>query len=105
MTLRTSATDSAHRFLVAYDVVHDPRRNRVAKTLESYGDRVQYSVFLVDVKPARMVRLRTALRRTIDMETDSVLICDLGPVAHGGLRRISYLGLPRAVTGQGPLVL
>ena len=90
---------------MAYDVVHDPRRNRVAKTLESYGDRVQYSVFLVDIKPARMVRLQTALRRTIDMETDSVLICDLGPVDHGGQHRISYLGLPRAVTGQGPLVL
>lgn len=105
MTTRPVSTDSAHRFLIAYDVVHDPRRNRVAKTLESYGDRVQYSVFLVDVKPAKIVRLRSALRRAIDVETDSVLICDLGPVSHGGLTRISYVGIPRAVTGQGPLIL
>lgn len=100
-----TAIESAHRFLVAYDVVDNHRRTRVAKTLESYGDRVQYSVFVVDVRPARMLRLLAVLRVKIDLGTDSVLVCDLGPVSHGGLNRISYIGLPRAVTGQGPLIL
>ena len=31
--------------VVAYDIPDDRRRTRVAKVLEDYGDRVQYSVF------------------------------------------------------------
>jgi CRISPR-associated protein Cas2 len=33
--------------LVTYDIPHDGRRTRVAKTLERLGVRVQYSVFVV----------------------------------------------------------
>lgn len=97
--------DSAHRFVVAYDVRSDVRRTRVAKTLESYGDRIQYSVFLLDVNPAKLIRLKAAVRGRLDLATDSVLICDLGPLASGGLRRIQFVGQERSFTGQGPLVL
>jgi CRISPR-associated protein Cas2 len=55
------SADNVHRFLIAYDIVSDHRRNRIAHTLESYGDRIQYSVFIVDAKPAKIVRLRAAL--------------------------------------------
>lgn len=77
----------------------------MAKVLESYGDRIQYSVFLVDAKPAKMLRLKAALHARMDVSTDSVLICDLGPHGHGGLKRIAYVGQERTVTGQDPLVL
>lgn len=97
--------NTAHRYLVAYDIGDDPRRTRVAKCLESYGDRVQYSLFLVDIKPAKLVRMRAALLRLIDTGTDSVLICDLGPLAHDGARRIDFVGPRRAITGQGPIIL
>lgn len=104
MTPRPVVSDAVHRYLVAYDVGQDPARNRVAKALESYGDRVQYSVFVLELKPARLHRLRGRLGTLINLETDSVLICDLGPLSHGGLMRISYIGLPRTITGQGPLI-
>ena len=32
-------------YLVSYDIVSDRLRNKIAKTLEGYGRRVQYSVF------------------------------------------------------------
>ena len=70
---------SSRHYLVAYDVTDDERRNRVAKELHSYGDRVQYSVFWVVTTPARMERLRTALSRLVNQRLDSVLICDLVP--------------------------
>lgn len=76
-------SDAVHRFVVAYDVASDARRNRVAKTLESYGDRIQYSVFLVDAKPAKLLRMKAALRARLDLDADSVLVCDLGPLARG----------------------
>lgn len=98
-------SDPAHRFIVAYDVRLDARRARIAKVLESYGDRIQYSVFIVDAKRAKMLRLKAALRSHMNVASDSVLICDLGPHGHGGLERIAYVGLERTITGQDPLLL
>jgi len=103
--MTVQAPDITHRYIVAYDVADDRRRSRIAKTLGSYGDRVQYSVFIVDVKPAKFLRLQAALARLVHVASDSVLFCDLGPVSHGGLTRITYLGLPRTITGRGPLIL
>ena len=76
----------------------------MAKTLESYGDRLQYSVFLVDAKPAKMLRLKRRTAR-LDLSTDSLLICDLGPLTEGGTRRIQLIGSTHSITSQGPLVL
>lgn len=98
-------SERQRRYLVAYDISHDRRRDRVAKTLEGYGDRVQYSVFAVDVRPARLVRLRKELERLIDMASDSVLLCDLGPVDLVDTRRFEFLGREAELTGRGPLVL
>jgi CRISPR-associated protein Cas2 len=98
-------SDSVHRFLIAYDITSDARRIRVAKTLESYGDRIQYSVFIVDAKPAKMVRLRDVLRWQMDLSADSALICDLGHVAADGVSRLQFLGQERSYTGQGPMVI
>jgi CRISPR-associated protein Cas2 len=99
------STDSVHRFLVAYGVGTDQRRSRVAKALESYGDRIQYSVFLVDAKPAKLVRLRVALRGLLETGADRALICDLGPLSGSGGRVLEFIGHPPAVTGDAPLIL
>lgn len=94
-----------HRYVIAYDVASDARRVRVAKTLESYGDRVQYSVFLIDVKPAKVVRLKATVRAHIDTATDSLLICDLGPLVGRGDSRIEFVGATRPFTGHDPFIL
>lgn len=98
-------SNQVHRYLIAYDVVSDARRVRVAKTLESYGDRIQYSVFLVDAKPAKVIRLTTTIRSQIDLTTDSVLVCDLGSLANGESQHIQFVGYTRSFTGAGPLVI
>ncbi len=97
--------EATRRYLVAYDSPSDPRRERIAHTLESFGDRVQYSVFVVDVRPAKLVRLRTALEALMDRDTDSILIADLGPLASVDSRRFEFLGRRREPLGQGPIVL
>lgn len=97
--------DTAHRYLICYDVVNDPRRERLAKVLQTYGDRLQYSVFVVDAKPAKLVRLRAAMRQVIDTDADSILICSLGPLADGGIRRLEFEGRQRSLTGHGALIV
>jgi CRISPR-associated protein Cas2 len=101
----TPGSDKVHRYIVAYDVVSDARRTRVAKKLQSYGDRLQYSVFLVDAKPAKVLRLKADVVSCLDLQEDSAFVCDLGPVAGGASRSIQFLGCPRAVTEQGSFVL
>jgi CRISPR-associated protein Cas2 len=98
-------SDAVHRYILTYDVSSDPRRARLAKTLESYGDRLQFSVFLIDVKPAKMVRLKSIATAQLDRYTDSLLVCDLGPLSGDGLRRIDFIGVSRPITGSGPLVI
>ncbi|MDM8545488.1 CRISPR-associated endonuclease Cas2 [Candidatus Venteria ishoeyi] len=37
-------------YIVCYDVTEDKIRNRIARVLKEYGDRVQYSVFEISLK-------------------------------------------------------
>lgn len=91
-------TDAARRFLVAYDVPDDRRRSRLAKALSSYGDRIQYSVFVADCKPAKFVRLKLKVEALVERESDSVLFCDLGPVASLSRETFSFIGRDRPIT-------
>jgi CRISPR-associated protein Cas2 len=86
------------RYLIAYDITDDRRRGRLAKLLQSFGDRVQYSVFVCDLRPARLVRLRQSILGLISPGEDSVLTCDLGRVADLGQKQFSFLGVTAYVT-------
>ena len=97
--------NAVHRFVIAYDVASDVRRSRIAKVLERFGDRLQYSVFLVDAKPAKMVRLNAALRAIVNFGEDSILVCDLGPIGDGTHQALVFVGCQRVFTPQGPLVI
>lgn len=97
-------SEEARRYLVAYDSPSDQRRERLAHTLERFGDRVQYSVFVVDVRPAKLVRLRTELEVLIDRSQDSVLVADLGVFGAVG-RRFEFLGRRADPMTRGPVVI
>lgn len=52
-----------HTYLICYDIEDDRERTRVARLLESYGQRVQYSVFEVHLaREADLEQLKTELR-------------------------------------------
>lgn len=97
--------DDVRRTLVCYDVPTDRRRTKLAKVLESHGDRVQYSVFAIDVSPARLLRLKDKVKEIIDVDEDSVLFCDLGRISDLSDRRFSYLGQTREITDNNVLII
>lgn len=72
-------SDEQRSYLIAYDVKDDRRRSHVAKLLQSYGERMQYSVFLLRARPAKLITVKTALENEVDLSSDSVVVCDLGP--------------------------
>lgn len=58
-------------YLVCYDITDDAIRLRVARVLEEYGDRVQRSVFEVDLRSeAALNRLVVQLTEAAQDETD-----------------------------------
>jgi len=60
------------RFVIAYDVASDRRRNAIAKLLLSFGERVQYSVFECDLSPQRLALLQARLSALIHPKKDRV---------------------------------
>ena len=62
-------------YLITYDISDDRRRTKVAKILEDFGDRVQYSVFEMELERLeQLAKMQSRLAKAIDQETDSVRI-------------------------------
>lgn len=59
-------------WVIAYDTPSDRRRRKLAKLLEGYGLRVQWSVFECELRGDQLQRLRQRLERLIVAEQDSV---------------------------------
>ena len=93
------------RFIIAYDISDDRRRTKVSKLLQSQGDRIQYSVFVVDCSPAILIPLKTKLRAIIDEKIDSILFCDLGLLSTLAPTEYSYLGVEKEITSNEMLIL
>jgi CRISPR-associated protein Cas2 len=95
----------AHNYLVAYDIVDTRRRDRVAKRLQAYGDRVQYSVFWVRANPAKLIRLQASVASVLNRQEDSLLICDLGPANASVSDRVTVLGRSWPSTEEGRFIV
>jgi len=87
--------------IVAYDIVSDRRRNRVAHFLKDYGHRVNYSVFECRIARAQYPILRSELSKLIHKKKDSVL---LYPLCQTCEFRKDSLGF-RRVSDDPPVVI
>ncbi len=93
--------------LVTYDVsLTQPggarRLRRVARACQDYGQRVQFSVFEIEVDPAQWIALKTRLEGAIEPEHDSLRYYYLGANWH---RRVEHVGAKVAVDLGGPLIV
>ena len=93
--------------LVSYDVqVTSPggarRLRRVSRACQDYGQRVQFSVFEIEVAADQWVLLRARLLSEIDTTRDSLRFYFLGS---GGQRRIEHVGAKPAVDFDAPLIV
>jgi len=58
--------------IVAYDIAHPRRLNRVAKIMKDYGVRVQKSIFEVEVDNKRFAEMKRRVRDVILESEDGV---------------------------------
>lgn len=59
-------------FLVAYDVAHPRRLNRIARIMKDYGRRVQKSVFEISVTERQFREMKRRVDNEIDPGFDGV---------------------------------
>ena len=93
--------------LVTYDVrTSEPggaaRLRRVAKACRDFGQRVQFSVFEIEVDPAQWATLKATLERLIKPEHDSLRFYFLGA---NWRRRIEHVGTKPSADLGGPLIV
>lgn len=93
--------------LVTYDVATtEPggakRLRKVAKACRDFGQRVQFSVFEIEVEPAQWTALKARLEAIIDPKTDSLRYYRLGAK---GQRRIEHVGARPATDLEGTLIV
>jgi CRISPR-associated protein Cas2 len=92
------------RYLVSYDIANAKRLRRVAKALESYGTRLQFSVFECPLDALRLAQAKGALAEIINVDHDQVLFISLGPEAADATLIIEALGLPYTVRSRVTIV-
>lgn len=85
---------SRTRFLVCYDIAHPKRLRRVAKALEEYGSRLQYSVFECPLDKQRLAEVKAKISEVLHHEEDQVLFVSLGADAKDAGLIIESLGMP-----------
>jgi CRISPR-associated protein Cas2 len=63
--------------IVAYDIENDRNRNKIAKILKDYGERVQKSVFECNINENMLNRMLKRVEKFIDLETDNFRVYKL----------------------------
>ncbi|MDR3824944.1 MAG: CRISPR-associated endonuclease Cas2 [Clostridia bacterium] len=93
--------------LVSYDVstvdaAGRKRLRKVAKECVNYGQRVQNSVFEVDVDYGTFLKLKDRLMKIIDEKQDSLRFYYLG---NNWKRRVEHIGAKETYDPEGSLIL
>lgn len=93
--------------LVSYDISRTEERDgarrlrRVARACQDFGQRVQFSVFEIEVDPAQWVALKARLTEIIQPELDSLRFYYLG---RQWKSKVEHVGAKPALDLNGPLV-
>ncbi len=78
------------------------RLRQVAKVCIDYGQRVQNSVFELNIYPSDLVKIKSQLKKVIDLEEDSIRIYNLGK---NWERRVESLGKDKTYNPEKDLLI
>ncbi len=75
-------------YVISYDITNDKRRRLTVKYLESYGIRVQYSVFEAELSKEQILSLKKGINKVIDKKNDTVRIYPVCAECRKGIETI-----------------
>ena len=82
------------RYLICYDVADPKRLRHTAKICESFGSRLQFSVFESSLDDLMLKKLQSQLDAVINHSCDQVLFVDMGADDESTPMNIAFLGMP-----------
>ena len=88
-------------YIVAYDIANNRRRLRVAIILESWGYRIQESVFQLRLDTDSLARVRHLLTSAITDAEDVIHIYPIYPICASCADRADILGAAIALDDVG----
>ena len=93
--------------LISYDVSTidkegKTRLRKVAKECQNYGQRVQNSVFEMDLDYSTFLKLKDRLIKLIDEEQDSLRFYYLGNIWE---RRVEHIGAKETYNPEGVIIV
>lgn len=83
-----------NKYLICYDIADSKRLRLVARICESYGNRIQFSVFESSLSPTMLAKLKTELEEIINHSNDQVMFVNLGADDASTPFSIVTLGMP-----------
>ena len=91
-TTGTSRSVPRKMYLVSYDISDNRCRNKIAKKLEGYGKRVQYSVFECIVPNTLYEHMVEDLTALMEMETEGNI--RIYPICENCRKKQTMIGIP-----------
>jgi len=85
-------SDGPSRYVVCYDVTDDNRRGKLARWLDGFGDRVQYSVFECVLEDRDRIRMMAGVDERIERNEDRVSVYCLCRRCESGVQHLGKAG-------------
>lgn len=91
------------RYILTYDLKDDKLRGRLSKLLEQYGERVQFSVFELEIPDYKLIELKNKLEKKFTKFKEQVSIF-LYPVCEGCKKKIERIGIKELILEKDVLL-
>jgi len=92
-------------YIVSYDISDPKRLRKVFKTMNGFGDRIQYSVFRCELSASDKVRMKAKLDPLIHHTEDQILIVDIGSAPGRSDKCVESLGRKPLPVERTPVVV
>jgi len=89
-------------YFVSYDIANPKRLKKIAKTLENFGIRIQYSFFECEMEKSRLESLKADLLEQMNLKEDSLRIY---PLCADCLKNTRTLGEGKIYVPQNFMIL
>lgn len=90
------------RYLVAYDITDDRNRDRLAKILLDFGQRLQESLFICNIEPEQKSQLLERAEQTINPIDDKLHIV---PICNQCWQSVEAIGIAAKPEDPGYYVI
>ncbi|RLG41831.1 MAG: CRISPR-associated endonuclease Cas2 [Thermoproteota archaeon] len=94
-----------HCYVVFYDICDSKRLRHVFKTMNGFGDHMQYSVFLCRLNKQRLHEMRKTLSEIIDPDEDQIIMINIGPEHLLPKLDITHLGVQPAIEIRSAVII